>query len=332
MKNIEIKGIVTALSPISHKEIEGQEKEKENKAVKPQFGDFRCMPFILKGEGGNYKQRDVYTVSGNAMRGIGRGLLFTHTFEDVLDIDFEELLPNMSQTALRYLVSTLQVGGVTPKESRSGGAVPLGVYDKVLKGIPMLDLLGGVYIAHHFNGAASIGNLVVRAKETQELFSDIFEDDEDLISIDDIETKDSRYSHVQPAKDASENMVAGEEVGNESEKKNRAKIQMLYGTRVLPAGTQFYWRNLCNTDNEGTELAFKAMIALTIRYGRIGGMGGKGLGRVAYDVAGIDPDHDIQAYDEYILEHKDECIEAIKLLAEEFKYALDAKKTTKKKA
>lgn len=325
-ENYEVKGIVTALSPITHSTIPpyGSELKKGR-----QWTDFRTMPFVLKNNEGDDVQTSVYTVSGNSIRGIMRSLLYRHTFQDVLDIDFDEILGkgtelNMTPIKLRYLVSTLSSGGVTPKGAKLEAAAPAGEYERILRDIPMLDLFGGVYLTHHFDGCASIGNMTMRCKETQQLMGNVFNDDkEGLPSVHDVEAKDIRFTRTQSNKDASENP-------DTDEKEENLKAKAIYGTNVLPAGTTFYWRNYCTTTNEGTKLAFFAAVALLQKYASVGGMSGKGLGRMEYE---LEPDltDAVKNYDKYVLEHKEDCIEAIKSMAKYFLSSVPTKSETKVK-
>lgn len=326
MENFEVKGIVTTLSPISHSTIPpyGSEMKKGR-----QWTNFRTMPFVLQNEKGEEVQTSVYTVSGNSIRGIMRTLLYRHTFQDILDIDFDELLGENSELKMsaqkrRFLTSTLASGGVTPKGTKLEAAAPAGEYERILRDIPMLDLFGGVYLAHHFDGCASIGNMTLRCKETQNLMGEMFDDGVvGLPALNEVNAYDIRFTRTQSNQDASENPDM-----DDSEENNKAKA--IFGTNVLPAGTTFYWRNYCNTANEGTKLAFYAAVALLQKYASVGGMSGKGLGRVSYD---LEPDltNAVKGYDKYILAHKDECIEAIKSMAKHFLSSVASKKDADEK-
>lgn len=321
-QTIEIKGIVTALSPVCHSEILPQCEEK---SAGSDYLMFRRYPFILKDADGQPTPQDVYTVSGNSMRGIGRQLLYQHTFEDVLDIDFAKILPDVKPIDRHYLVSLFAVGGVTPKNSKQVGFVSTDTYDKVLECLPTLDLLGGVLITHHFNSSASIGNLFLRTKETEQLFAidhHIFQPaTETLPSLVEIVSQDVRHTRTESAKAASTKPPVEETKDAES-----LKTKMIYGANVLPAGSSFYWRSFCHTQREGTALAFNAMIALLTKHGSIGGQGGKGYGRVTYAIPSFDANEAVKAYDKYLLEHKDEFLGGIRLLASEFRYTIKEKK------
>lgn len=328
----EYTALVTALSPITHNEILAKDAKPgtDKKGKAKDYPEFRQFPFVVR-ENGKYTVKDIYCVSGNSLRGIGRQQLFRHTIEDVLDIDFDELLEGvLDKTRRRLLLATLECGGVSPKGSSAKGSLASGVYDKVLSQLPFLDLLGAVYVSHHFDGSCSIGNLVLRTKETEAFFCEhnfipgTLTSITPLLSVNDIVTSECRFTKTQNNKDASENPTSGDV---EAE-----KIKMIYGTTVLPAGTQFFWNSYCTSKNEGTLLAFDAMLALIAKRGGIGGMSNKGFGRASFNILNLDIYAAIKKYDDYILTHKDDIIEGIKLLAEEFNYTLADSSDKPKKA
>ena len=319
--------IITALSPLSHGRIPGL--KERNSTGENNILHFRTMPFLYKevGSDSNYLEKDIYCVSGNAMRGLGRRLLFHHTFEDVLDLNFDAILKDSSVVQRRYVINLFENGGSTPKDSKSSGNVPAATYDKVLQDIPFLDLLGGVYITHHFDGSAVIGNLILRTKETHELLKKLFTDDDadQLPALEDIKIDTVRHTKRQSPRDASAFSSA-----EDAETKANLKSASIYGIDVLPAGSTFYWMcGLKNTRNKGTALAYKAMLALIARHGLIGGMTAKGYGMARFDfLDDLDIEKSIDEYDQYLRDNRDAVIEGIKLLAEDFKYML---KTADKK-
>lgn len=323
--------IVTALAPISHGYIRAMnEKDKEGEE---NILRFRQLPFLIKEGENRLTEKDLYCVSGNGMRGLGRRLMFHHCFQDVLDIHFDELLKEHTPLHRRYVVNLFENGGSTPKGSKAAGGVPASTYDEVLKDLPMLDLLGGVYITHHFNGAAIIGNLILRTKETQDFFTKqhpLFADDAtDLPLASVIDVKIERHTKSQSNRDAS---LYQDSMSSDENAKNNLKSAAIYGAEVLPVGTSFYWESaLRYTPNEGTALAFDAFLALIARHGFIGGMNSKGYGYVNIDFDGLDTKDAVEKFDQYLLDHKDDVIKGIHLIADEFKYTLNAKSSKTKK-
>ena len=323
----ENKAIVTALSPISHGRIRAKDEKDAN--GEDNVLRFRTMPFLYKDDSGNVNETDLYCVSGNAMRGLGRRLMFHHTI-DLLDLDLEKILPNFSAIERRYVANLFENGGSTPKGSHATVGVPAKTYDEILAKLPMLDLLGGVYITHHFNSSCAIGNLILRTKETQALLTkhNVFEDTDSVPSLLDVHTDTVRHTKMRSAHDASE---YPDNMADEATKKN-LKSAAIFGADVLPAGTTFYWQtSLKSTPNEGTLIAYDAFLALIAKFGSIGGMSAKGYGMVNYAFGdAFDVKAAIKKYDEYTLAHKDDIIEGLQLLANDFKYVLNTEKEPKK--
>ena len=323
----ENKAIVTALSPISHGRIRVKDEKDAN--GEDNVLRFRTMPFLYKDDSGNVNETDLYCVSGNAMRGLGRRLMFHHTI-DLLDLDLEKILPNFSAIERRYVANLFENGGSTPKGSHATVGVPAKTYDEILAKLPMLDLLGGVYITHHFNSSCAIGNLILRTKETQALLTkhNVFEDTDSVPSLLDVHTDTVRHTKMRSARDASE---YPDNMADEATKKN-LKSAAIFGADVLPAGTTFYWQtSLKSTPNEGTLIAYDAFLALIAKFGSIGGMSAKGYGMVNYAFGdAFDVKAAIKKYDEYTLAHKDDIIEGLQLLANDFKYVLNTEKEPKK--
>jgi hypothetical protein len=322
METYLVKGIVKSLSPIVHDQIIGMsEKTKEGEAL-----PFRTMPFIIENEDGDKIAASIPVVSGNSIRGIGRSLLMRHSIEDVLDLNFNELFPEMNRFQIRYLTMVFYKGGVTPGDFEIKKATPVGLYKKVQDNIPWLDLLGGVYVVHHFDSSAKIGILLPVTEETQDLYANKFDYRPNLMALADLKTEVVRHAKHQGGQDASEYTF------NKDDKDSLDnKAAALYPHNVLPAGTEFYTYNVCNTDNEGTALAFKAMFALLKRYGYIGGMSAKGYGQVEFNLEDFNGEEALRGYDEYLVSHKDQIIESIQLLGNEFTYQKKAKEKKEKK-
>lgn len=322
----DTKAIVTALSPITHGRIRAKDEKDAN--GEDNVLRFRTMPFLYEDETGSMNEANLYCVSGNAMRGLGRRLMFHHTL-DLLELNFEEILPQYSDIERRYIVNLFENGGSTPKGSHATVGIPAKVYDEILERLPMLDLLGGVYITHHFNSSCSVGNLILRTKETQKLFTEhkMFEDTETVPSLLDVHVDTVRHTKMRSVQDAS---AYPDKLADETTKKN-LKSAAIFGMDVLPAGATFYWRTaLKGTPNEGTLIAYHAFLALIARYGSIGSMAAKGYGMVNYTFTdSFDVKDAIKEYDAYNLAHKDDIIEGIQTLAKDFKYVLKTEKDEK---
>ena len=313
-----IKGTVFALSPIVHNEILSMDATKAagKGNAKPQ----RKMSFILK-DGNEEKKLEVPVVSGNSIRGIGRRLLVDFSF-DTLDTSLEELFDKVEDQ--KRVAFFFRNGGLTPK-GMSISPAAVGAYEKI-HCIPFLGLLGSVYMGHHFEGSMCVGTLLPIIKETKE-----FINDKDVINDEPIPTLDQITADdniVRYTRRASDNVVVENEDENK-DNKEKDKEAMIYATAVIPAGTKFYSYNTCHTDNEGVLLAFQAFFALLSNYGYIGGMSGRGHGQCKFDYS-LDVNEAISKYQEYLLQNKEEIIEAIKMIPSTFTATKKDKKKDKK--
>lgn len=335
----KVEGIIKALTPIAHSEVLDEDKSiyQENKTTTP--SPFRRLPFLLKNEDGKPELKGVYAITGNSIRGIGRRLLFYHLFEDLYDMDMDEFFDNnvvnsegkpLSDKDKRNIMSIFLNGGVSPAGAKKSGSVPAGVYEKVMTDIPMLGLLGAVFMSYHFDGACSIGNAMFRCKEMADVYKDIWNDDpEQLISLKDYsgDKEKMRYLDVRHTKSQNGKDDAEFPTSLADTKNDENKLQMIYGIEMMPAGSEYYWRSFCNTDNEHIKIAFYGMIGLLVKHGILGGQNGKGYGRVEFNLKDFDVDKAIKEFDEDAMAHKDECLEGIKLLAKEFRYKIEKDKT-----
>lgn len=321
-----IEGIVDIATPLVHGQILG-EREKdpqgENNMVR-----FRKYYFMLKKDG--IKQNvGVYSISGNAVRGIGRRRLFQYMFSKVLDININDVLSDYDEMTRRYITNLFWNGGSSPSNSQSsGGTVSAEVYDEVLRDLPMLDLLGGVLVTHHFSGHTSVGIMFPRTQETKAFFVDQLDyfkprkGDDDLPTLDRLNVFVSRHSRVQSNKDAS---TSNDKSLSKAEQDNR-KSAGIYGAELLSPGVNFYWKcQLNDAVNEGTYLAFLAFVALVAEKGKshLGGMNNKGYGDVVFHLDDFDPEKSKADFRDWLLEHKEDVIRGLRLLASDFKYKLD---------
>ncbi|MBR2215856.1 MAG: hypothetical protein IJ849_08885 [Selenomonadaceae bacterium] len=308
----EIKGIVTALSPVIHSESfsRAQDDEAKNRSdntenVKP----FRRMRYIFAADNG-YASRGVPVISGNSLRGVGRGLLVRHSLEDVLDITLEDILQDVkgAGTVAKFMTILFYKGGVTPKGIKADGSVKAETYLGVQRAIPWLDLLGGVYAVRHFESALKVGILAPVTYELAPLFAKDFPEVEPQLSLADIQETVVRHTRTtMPGEDSKEDST-----------------QMIFAAATLPAGTRFYSYNVCHSESEGTLLAFRAMFALIKLYGFVGGMSSKGFGHVSCDY-NLDATKAISEYDAYLKTHREEIIASILSIATDFGYTLSEK-------
>lgn len=354
--NIEkIKAIVTAESPIAHSVVLSQEEDLRIKNDPDTPGNFTWLrrenfigtkTWMEENDDGEMEQKSesnifaLPIVSGNAVRGVGRQLLMNHTFDDVLDINIGEIANDagLGAGAAKYAAYAVQLfykGGATP----GGGKITYakaGEYDKILRALPFLDLMGGVYGMHHFDSTMRVHAFIPVVKETWELFHEEFPDiKKPAMTASEMNesTNEERYTKHELAKTKSEgNGLMDEEQVMKTDKE--AQTAMIYGTETIPTGTKFYFETVCISENDGTQKAFRAFNALLAQHGYVGGMSAKGHGKVRYSFD-EDLSDAIKDYDEYLLAHKDEIIESISKIATTFKFTVgktDEKKDGKGKA
>lgn len=294
-------GIGTALSPIVHNEIleYGADTGRKGEAKHQ-----RTMPFILQTRTGSHII-EVPVVSGNAMRGLMRRLLIDFSL-DTLDIKLGEIF-NKPEEA-RKVLQFIRGGGLTAKDSVLK-PVTAGTYAEIRSALPFLSLLGGVFQGHHFEGSCKIGILIPLTQETYPLYENIvgknISDISNLPKLDDIRILNKAVRYTRKA---------------ESERTQTTdKEQMIYGTDTIPAGTTFFTLNTCITEELGTKLAFKAMFALLEQYGYVGGMSGRGHGKMTFEYSYTEDNQNVildiptalKDYSNYLLENKEEIIKAL---------------------
>lgn len=305
----QIASVVTlgrSLSPIVHNEVMHFGYEYPKGASKKQ----RRMPIMVEKDGQVFRE-EVPVISGNAARGLERRLLIDRTF-DALEVNLEGLIGNKEDA--RRVLFFFRNGGLTPKNTKAL-KVHVSVYEQTKAKLPFLDLLGGVYQGHHFEGAAKIGVLMPVTKETYSIFSkaipqkyrDILEGSP-LPELNDL-TGEVRYTRRA--------------AGGESEDKE----SMIYGTEVIPAGTYFINWSSVITPYDHTMKAFRAMLWLLSEYGYVGGMSGRGHGQISFDMQYTDNNgsreinqNDYLEYLDYLKKNKQDILETMKNIPELFKW------------
>ena len=302
----EITGTVMALQPIVHNDWNAEA--------------FRSVPYILRhakmdvDEKDTHYIEDVPVVSGNSLRGIGRRHFTQHTLEEVLELDLSEITKdiwaaNSRAKNCRYLSLLFYKGGVSPdgmkpKPSRAGA------YEEATRALPFLDLLGGVYGAHHIEGCMKVGFLVPCTVETQEIYVEKEEDRvKGLITLEQLRKGIKTILQVH----SSLHM-------DQMEPHDGEKRAMPWKTIALPAGTEFYFHASCDTKHPATVLAFHAFVGILAQHGFIGGANGSGYGRVLYNLKDFNIAESIRAYDEYLESHREEIVEGLRIVARDFKF------------
>ena len=266
-----VSGVAKSLAPIS----QGTPLANGLSAGKDNLTRQRKMRIFTELEDSCVLQ-DIPIVSGNSLRGVGRRMLINETFK-ALDIDWESMFPRReTQDAVKFFFTH---GGLSPKGLSPKG-VKINIYTELRKVLPFLDLLGGVYYAHHFEGACRIGNMVPLTKETFEMLK------ADLPPA--IEIKKEKLPKIRELLITEENdpMTTSVQrfIKKRSEEKKEEKEAGMFNVETITVGTTFRFYATAGSDNENTLKAFRAMMFLLQDRGYVGGMSAKGLGRVAYDL------------------------------------------------
>lgn len=337
MKNdvVQVYGVGTAISSIVHGEILNKGENIEN----------ATMPQRIESVIGYYENDDQWkesvikipVISGNSMRGIGRRMLFDHTF-GVLGVTLGDLFPKA--VVARQMLTLLRAGGVTSAGTSVNGVSP-DKYIEIMEKVPFIDMLGMVYQGHHFDSCSKIGFLRPYLKEVSYLYRGTFH--QDLLN--ELDPKAIGYDEFMKSGMPSVKYTKRKELGSvEAETEDEAKIiesskeAMIYGTEYIPAGTILATTSKLIAEREGTILAFLAMYALIVESGVIGGMSGKGHGFVDFKLYKkvnnnepelIDINEALEEYDSYLIAHRDEIIEALKSIPETFTYSIGKDKKKK---
>jgi hypothetical protein len=278
----------------------------------------RRMPIMVEKDG-RIVQEQVPVISGNGVRGLGRRLLIDRSFEQ-LEINLEQLLSNKEDA--RRVLFFFRNGGLTPK-GVSPQKVHAAIYEDVQSRIPFLDLLGGVYQGHHFESCAKVGIMIPLTRETYPNYKNrISEQHRKVLEGKELPPLHDLTSEVRYTRRAAQGEPAED------------KESMIYGTEVVAAGTYFYsWASVI-TQHDGTLKAFRALFRLLLEYGYIGGMTGRGHGKMVYSVVYTDENGerelipgDCTDYFNYLTDNRDDITSAIKSIPELFKWSTKAANT-----
>lgn len=335
LKVTRIAGTAVALTPISHGEISPE-------GVETNIIRFRRLPVLSKLPSGDIAENRVPVISGNAVRGLGRRLLFD-TMVDALGgrQKLEEYLPSDAKNK-KLIWYFLRVGGTTEKGVKIQ-STDYKTYIEMQEKIPTLALLGGNFQGHQFESSCRIGFMVALTEETKVFFREIMQGTESagwkLIE----ETAeeifgDKAFPYCSVYSENIGNIYTGRSCKEIRYTRMREpgieeglKEGSIYGIEVMPAGTMFGQLSVLCSDDEPVKLAFKAMLALIQRRGILGGMCSKGHGMVKIRYSDIDPDRDIKAFTEYCQDHENEIKEAVKSIPDALKYSSKDSKTNENK-
>ena len=295
-----------ALSPVVHNEVMPFGHDYPKGAAKKQ----RTMPINVERDG-KITREMVPIISGNSIRGISRRLLVDHSLDE-LGINLEDLLGNKEDA--RRLLFFLRNGGLTPKGSTIEKA-HAGVYEETQAKLPFLQVLGGVYLGHHFEGCVKIGITIPLTVETMPIFKNVLAKEH----LEEIEGKPLPHIHDLFGETRYTRRAA---VGDSEDDKE----SMIYGTEIIPAGTYFYsWASVVSP-YESAIKTFKAMFWLLSEYGLVGGMTGRGHGKMLFSHIYTDnngtrklTNDDYQKYVNYLRENGDEIKKFLKGIPNKFR-------------
>lgn len=337
LRILAAKGTGITVSPISHGRIRPYHAKKEDGAPL----ELNQVPVIV--EVNNVPQvMYVPGITGNSIRGKMRRMLFRET---VWALGLDENLATLfdRETDARMVAFVLRNGGISPRKV-SAQTVRIGVYEELRKKIGLLGLFGTFYCGHHIEGDLFCDFMLPIIKETASYlgYDGVVND---LPGLGDLApypvVRYARHADVEPfdlliklqqeseegavvSNDANEEengddendsvKETGADSGQESEKKDSKG--MLYGTEVLPIGVKMSHEMSVVTLHESIETAFKAAVYLFVRFGRVGGMLGKGHGKVRMDYTYSDGSHpcekDLERYLDELISHKNEVLDAIR--------------------
>lgn len=330
-------GSVTAMSPISHGTVPGKNARKSN------VMRLRRIPVILppSAETEGRLVAEIPAISGNSIRGIGRELLFEETICALgLDKTFRDL-PGLSEQQARYVAYLLAKGGFTPNGAKIKNPSAIGAYLRVRQQIPMLGLLGGNYMGHGFEGALNINYMIPVIKET--IRTNLAKPEEgkteaDYPALADLETTGlddgvfiQRFTKNADPDYGLEMPEEVEATASDNNDSNDTRVRSIYQVEVIPAGTKLHHSMdvVVRAGEEGIFLAFRALVALLVERGRVGGLVGKGMGivsmRYVFDDGVEASVHDLSNYLDYLSTHRQEVIDAIVEIPGLFEYTIRKK-------
>jgi len=274
---------------MTQQQTEGEQEDKTRMTTHK--GTWTAMTPITHGSDENYgmEQRlrtlkmktpngveDIPVISGNALRGQMRDLLSQHYLE-TLGVEVGDTLSN-----------ALYSGGAL-KKGTSNRKIKRKTIKAVRKNIPFISVLGTALESQMIRGKLSMGMLIPIASETEE-YTGINSDMSVFERVD-----ETYYTRVDDRE------------GGRMEDED--KQQMKYVVQVFSPGTEFSHEfNLEDTTHLEQSAVYKGFELLE-ENPRIGGMKGKGHGKVKWDYdEGLGSG---EAYDKWLKENQDSLREYI---------------------
>ncbi len=324
IKTASVNSLGYALSPIVHNEV----MEFEHNYSKGAAKKTRTMPIFIQGDGSDGQKEAVLekipVISGNSKRAIARRLLVDRSL-DILEIQMDKLFK--SKEDARRVLYFFRNGGLTPFGVKVE-KVKVGTYETIYSAIPFLLLLGGVYQGHHFEGLGNFGFEIPITKETLPIYKDCMSQEHlEIIEKKTLPGNNDLTSFVEMRYTRTAS----------TEEQVEDKEAMIYGTEVIPAGIYFYsWSSVVSTYDSAI-LAFRAANYLMQEYGLVGGMTGRGHGRMQYSLSYTDEngkraltEKDYTNYVDYLKANKKTIIEAIESIPEKLKFTVKSSRKKKK--
>ena len=273
METINIKGNVTALSPIHHG---GSEDYGTTRLIHQQ------PAIIINPETGAEEIDNIPCIHGNAIRGYLRRLIMD---------DFLTLLdyPLDSKKIYHFLFTGGLLEAVNPADK---GAINLSLKKKLRKLIPPLSLLGSAIGNQMFEGKLKVDLLFIVCAETKHYLTD--------------------YTGYAPSIYNLRSLDFGTRLDDlkgdyteEEQEESGQHHQMKYEFETLIQGTKFTHEFTLEDCNSVEKACFTRMVNLWEERPYIGGKSGTGYGKVKLDYPQLTEWSDID-YLNFIHENKDE--------------------------
>lgn len=214
----------------------------------------RTIEMVVRSDDETYHE-DVPVISGNSLRGQLRDLL-ARDLLDRLDVEIHDTLSN-----------ALYSGGTLERGSGSG-KLKRRLRGQVRERIPMLSLLGTALKTQPMDGKLNMGMLVPIARETQRFTG-----------------RDSEQSVFEFVDETFYTRMDDRDLPRDEDSDEQAQ-QMRYKSHVFTPGTRFHhWMSLEHA-NEIEQACLYHAFDLFSQSPHIGGMKGKGHGKVEFEYNG----------------------------------------------